>query len=267
MTAKATPVYGGHLILRSLLLLGTLILWMIPRAQAANTWFVPGDFPTIQAAINAAAAGDAIVVAAGTYHESLFWADKDLTILGAGADTAPNLSIIDPSSANGGPGGRCLITSDLTPAATISGFSFQHGSDPIAGGGMYNVFSSPTVANCTFSNNSAVEGGGMYNFFSSPTLAHCTFSENPASDRGGGMFNTTSSPTLTGCSFVHNSAVQGGGTFNQAASSPTLANCTYNENSAESDGGGMFNLNGSPTLTDCSFIRNSTSRGHGGGML
>jgi pectin methylesterase-like acyl-CoA thioesterase len=81
-----------------------LLLPLAVRAQAANTLYVKpdgtGDYTSIQAAINAAQPGDTIVVAAGTFKESLDWEGADLTIRGAGAGQ----SIIDPS---GGPGGRC----------------------------------------------------------------------------------------------------------------------------------------------------------------
>ncbi len=41
----------------------------------------------------------------------------------------------------------------------------------VGGGGMYYIYSSPTVTNCTFSGNSADYGGGMFNDcpLSSPT--------------------------------------------------------------------------------------------------
>jgi len=48
------------------------------------------------------------------------------------------------------------------------------------GGGMYNHGSKPTLANCTFSGNSAEVGGGMYNYTGSPTVSNCTFSGNSA---------------------------------------------------------------------------------------
>ncbi len=84
---------------------------------------------------------------------------------------------------------------------------------------MDNLGSSPTVINCTFSENSALDGGGMYNISSRPTVANCTFSGNAAAGLGGGgMFNAIdggaaggASPTVANCTFSANSAVEGGG--------------------------------------------------------
>lgn len=73
-----------------------IILWLVlvgvigfmPSApasvHAASTIVVPRDFPTIQAAVDAAAPGDTIIVKAGTYTEEVVIA-KDLTLRGAGA--------------------------------------------------------------------------------------------------------------------------------------------------------------------------------------
>jgi parallel beta-helix repeat protein len=67
----------------------TLLLISSPVNQqqtssAASVTTVPNDFPTIQAAINAAKSGDTIDVLPGTYVEQLT-VPKDLTIVGAGS--------------------------------------------------------------------------------------------------------------------------------------------------------------------------------------
>jgi hypothetical protein len=60
---------------------------------SAATINVPGDYPTIQAAVDAASPGDTIYVAAGTYDEQVV-INKRLTLQGAGTTT-----IVKPSSA------------------------------------------------------------------------------------------------------------------------------------------------------------------------
>src|SRR3972149_3891087 len=55
----------------------------VPNVAAiGQTWNVPGDFATIQAAINAAAIGDTILVAPGTYAEAVV-INKVITLEGA----------------------------------------------------------------------------------------------------------------------------------------------------------------------------------------
>jgi predicted outer membrane repeat protein len=51
------------------------------------------------------------------------------------------------------------------------------------------VDASPTIANCTFSNNTATgKGGGIYKNGGSPTITECILSGNTAQN-GGGMYN------------------------------------------------------------------------------
>jgi len=67
-------------------------------------------------------------------------------------------------------------------------------------GGMWNVEnSSPTLEDCSFTNNTSGDsGGGMRNRNdSNPTLMNCTFTGNTAENDGGGMYNTYCSPILT----------------------------------------------------------------------
>ncbi len=149
--------------------------------------------------------------------------------------------------------------------AVLDGFTI---AGSVYTGGMYNDSGSPTVTNCTFSGNFAIEyGGGMYNNNgSSPIVTNCTFSGNSASHYGGGMYNESSSPTVTNCTFSGNSASHyGGGMYNES-SSPTVTNCTFSGNSAGDIGGGMFNDQSSPTVTNCTFSDNITVNYGGGGM-
>jgi len=161
---------------------------------------------------------------------------------------------------------------DLDSTAMLDGFTVTGGNadgdDPhYRGGGMHNDHSSPALANCTFSGNSAeFPGGGLYNHNSSPVLINCAFVGNQAYD-GGGMYNSnTSSPALIGCTFSVNSAYSLGGGIHNLTSSPMLTNCTFSGNSADGDGGAMSNLNASsPMLTNCTFSGNFAD-GDGGAI-
>jgi len=165
-----------------------------------------------------------------------------------------------------------VVTVSYTdPNTILDGFTITTGNadgsgDNDSGGGIFNVYSSPTVRNCTFIDNSAeYQGGGMFNAYSSPTVINCTFIGNSAT-RGGGMRNVAlSNPTLTSCTFIGNSAdYEGGGIFN-LSSNPTVNNCTFIGNSAGFYGGGMHNYSSSLTMTGCTFTGNLAE--YGGGMF
>ncbi len=146
-----------------------------------------------------------------------------------------------------------------------------------SGGGLGIVASSgfsPTVANCTFTANSAREGGALYNYDdASVTLTNCTFTANSA-DKGGAMVNRMASNcTVTDCTFSGNHARwRGGAVFNDYGSSPTFTNCTFAENSTSGNGGGMYTDDTSsqightsPMVSNCTFAKN-TAGCRGGGM-
>ncbi|GAH34114.1 unnamed protein product, partial [marine sediment metagenome] len=88
--------------------------------------------------------------------------------------------------------------------AVLDGFTITAGnangvSPYNIGGGMYNVSGSPTLTNCTFSENWAYKGGGMLNNYSISTLINCAFNNNSADSTGGGMENRQSWVTVTNC--------------------------------------------------------------------
>ena len=60
-----------------------LILGLTAAITAQSTRRVPADYPTIQAAVDAARHGDRILVARGTYQEQVTIHHKDLTLIGS----------------------------------------------------------------------------------------------------------------------------------------------------------------------------------------
>ena len=129
-----------------------------------------------------------------------------------------------------------------------------------AGGGMYNNESSPTVINCTFTENSARSGGGgIDNFGSWPYLINCTFSRN-FSNWGGGLANGDSRPTLIDCAFIGNVSSYKGGAMACGDGSPPMKNCTFIDNRAVL-GGAIYGGDSYPKATDCTFTGNSAEKG------
>jgi hypothetical protein len=158
-----------------------------------------------------------------------------------------------------------VVTGSGTDAtAVLDGFTIKGGNGGVTGshrgGGMYNYIGSPTLTNCTFSDNSTTIGGGMYNFDSSSTVTNCTFSGNSA-NFGGGMYNEQGAVTLTNCNFIHNLASEIGGGMANFISSPTVTNCTFSGNSAVNYGGGISNYDNSPVLTNCILWGNTAPSG------
>jgi predicted outer membrane repeat protein len=127
------------------------------------------------------------------------------------------------------------------------------------GGAVFNIGPGghPTFSNCDFEDNSADSGGGMYNSYSSPTLNDCTFAGNWAVDKGGGMYNLDhSKPSLERCTFTGNSAAEGGGIYSDKTSGPTLHYTIVCGNSPDqiygnwTDEGGNTVYHTSPDLND-----------------
>ncbi len=167
--------------------------------------------------------------------------------------------------------------------AVIDGFVITHGSadgtydggrfvaclggfnEHCDGGGMLNLFSSPTVRNCSFRNNDADEsGGGMHNRSNSATVINCTFINNRASNNGGGMGNSDSTATVTNSTFTDNYARWNGGGIDNTNSTVRIEGCMFSNNTA-TNGAGVHTLSGGLKTTRSSFVNNTASVA-GGGM-
>ncbi len=213
---------------------------------------------------------------AGTEDPNTFnLADRDL----AGNQTvlSGDLNGDDRTDGNGENSYHVVVGVYLDSTTVLDGVTITAGnandsagnSMDLAGGGMLNLYASPTLTNCVFSGNSADAGGGMGNVWdSSPTLTNCIFSGNSASGAygiGGGMGNAYSSdPAVVNCTFSGNTAFSGGGLYSMEISSPMLTNCTFSGNSA-TDGGAICSVMSSATVTACTISGNTASH-YGGGM-
>ncbi len=242
---------------------GTLYVWQESPAPTPPFTGWPTAAHTIQDAVDAANAGDEIVVTNGVYatgkrvvRETGTRVVVDKPVLLESVN-GPAATVIEgyqlPGLTNGEAAVRCVY---LANGAVLSGFTLTQGAtrtggnpyEGQSGGGVWCESENALLTNCTLVRNSAYYyGGGCYR----GTLSQCALLENLASYGGGGY-----SSSLSNCAIVGNSAkLQGGG-----AAWAKLYNCTLTSNSAAHSGGATHQS----TLRNCTATGNTAAQSGGG---
>lgn len=224
-----------------LILFAIISIVSISAVAFSSTYYVPTEYGTIQAGINACAHGDTLIVRPGMYNENINLQGKAILLKG---EKDAEYTII-----NGAQLGSVVTCNHGERQGTVlQGFTIYNGSASY-GGGMFNSSASPTVIDCVFYDNRGTKlGGGMYNDDSSPAVKRTVFLENTASAYGGGMSNKNSMPVLTQCIFKDNSSMDGGGIYNKDLSDITVVQCTFHGNTAITFGGAIYNSSSTPTV-------------------
>jgi hypothetical protein len=238
-----------------------------PNIKHGCTWTlnVPGDYDTIQEAIDAANEGDTVMVADGTYYENISFKGKAITLRsknGAGS------TIID-GNANGS---VVSFVDNEDTDSVLDGFIIQNGSAG-QGGGILCYKSSPRISNCIISHNLARQGGGIYCVGpvpSTPTITGCTISDNTTDNgSGGGIYcSSVDSLSISDCNISGNSALlfRDGGGFYSVITSSTITNTIISGNVSARHGGGIHILSSSLKLINCTVADNSATV-YGGGII
>ena len=244
-----------------------------------NTYYVDangtGDFATIQAAINAATAGDVVILQPGTYTGN---GNRDINFIGKaviirGATGNPNDCIIDCQGNSSNPHRGFKFISGEDGNSVLEAIKITNGYGQLegpysagyfysSGGAIYCNGSSPSLNNCIIINNSAQLGGGFCNINSNPIIRDCLISNNSSTNNGGGIWNYYSNPKIINCAVSGNHSFVGGGIYN-GYSGPTITNCVIGNNSADY-GGGIGSDYASPNLKGCVISSNTSSYGGGG---
>jgi hypothetical protein len=185
----------------------------------------------IQDAVDAAVAGEVIMVTNGVYaiggrvmpgtSTNRVVLDKALTVVSVNGYTTTMIQgAWDPVSTNGPLAVRCAW---LTNGAVLSGFTLENGATSTggivgdssdSGGGVWCTSTNSVVSNCLLTNNSAIFGGGMAN----GTLNNSLVAYNQAAYGGGAC-----DATLNNCTLVNNLCMTpsysdfGGGTYDCVA--------------------------------------------------
>ena len=240
---------------------GLSLAFVGTSASFAATINVPGDQPTISAAISASVNGDMINIAAGTYNEyNLNPGGKAITIQGTLNGDGSLATTID-----GQQGGSVFTINGGEGAETVIQYLMITGGSSNYGGGIVvRNSSNPTISGCTISGNMADEsGGGIFCDGSNPTISDCTIEGNTANIYAGGIWCNNSSSTISGCTIKGNTAIKYGGGIFCNDSSPTISGCTIEGNTGDEAGGGIFCNNSSPTISGCTIEGNTAENGGG----
>lgn len=236
-----------------------LSMWMTSSAFAA-VWYVSSDgmdtnsgqswasaFATLQKAVDMAQEDDEIWIKMGIYQlATSVNVYKAVAIYGGfnGTETTleerdwqNNLTFLD--------GQNSVPCMDITASARVDGLRIVNGNNSRDGGGIsinnFGNAGNPTVANCTFSGNTAAGFGG------------------------GGLFTAHADTIITNCIFEENEAEIGGGIYVYEygdGEDVSISYCTFNQNSvsgSDSDGGALYVGDGAiVSVNQCSFTNNTS---------
>lgn len=230
---------------------------------------VPADQPTIQAAINAAANGDTVLIAPGTYFENINFSGKAITVTSA---QGPAATIIDGASS----GPVVTFAASESVQSVLSGVTLQHGEGTFAsgynGGGVHIQNASPTISGNVITNNTAgANGGGISVESGSPVIMNNTITNNgqiPGSSGGlgGGLYiSGMGAAMVIGNTVASNLEANGsGGAIAVNVASPVIQKNTIRRNSAFSQGGAIYIINGSsPSIVENLIVGNDAGMGGG----
>ena len=218
-----------------------------------------GDFPTIQAAVDAAVDDDVIQLSEGVFagpgNRDVQVVDKTLVIRSLNGN--PAQCTIDCQSA-----GRGFSFEGFQRHSRVEGITITGGREEVGGAildraGIY-------VVNCIFRGNLADQVAGAA-VSTSGIFQGCRFEDNTALECcgaiGGGSGGSTCCLTLRDCVFLRNSA-RFGAAVDLESLSPTRAaviqRCTFAENVATGPGGIVSIQGGSAVIEACTFAENST---------
>jgi len=224
---------------------------LLAGPTTAATIHVPAEQPTIQAGLDAAQAGDSVIVACGTYYEHSIYLRSGVIMQSESGE--PDCVIIDAQQQSG-----VLIGNLVNTATIVQGFTIIGGQTNLTGAGLNCYAGSPEFRHCRFANNHAGGGGAVaYADGSFPRFVACTFIDNSAGGNGGAVLGYSSGDhaEFTDCLFVGNGAGGLGGAIAldpiSEYNSATLVGCTLRGNQSAASGGAVFLRRADLTMERC----------------
>ncbi|MFH2000293.1 MAG: choice-of-anchor Q domain-containing protein [Planctomycetota bacterium] len=246
--------------MRTFLIILTTIL-VFSSVCFSATIQVPDDHPTLQQAINAAASGDVIEVAAGTYVENILFPSVAVTLRSI---DGPETTFIQGT-------GTWSVVEFINAGAVshvVEGFTIMGGIGHLSsygttrwGGGIYCWESSPTLNHCIIKQNNTKFGGGIYCASNSNlVISDSIITGNTSTSTGGGVScSSYSSLVMTNTIIEGNSANIGAGVYLvHSPGSRVITNNIFINNTALTEGGGLYcDANGDCVIANSIFWDNT----------
>jgi hypothetical protein len=242
------------------------IILVLAATLQAGTIRVPSDQPNIQLAVDAAAAGDTVLLeASGSPFVGV--GNRDLTIAGKAIvlrSEAGSESVVLDAQGAAGEYHRLLTLSNVAGSGLrVEGITFAGGMASL-GGGVSISASKVTFSECVFSGNAATSGGALGIRGASWVKAErCAF-RNCSADTGGAIYCATSEVWLVQCRFDSNrtsSSGSGGAICGDSGSTVWADSCILAENSAGMRGGAATLNNSDAWFSNCTLVGNSAQFG------
>lgn len=215
----------------------------------------PGNYLTIQDAVDAASAGDTIILDPGTYTGTGNQAiniNKDLTIKG------PELIGNNPPTAVIDAGGKNRIFNiDLGVKVTIKNVDLKNGYTTESGAAILNK-GDLTLTDSVIDNNKATDNGAIFNYGGSVNIVNCDFTNNTSNFFGGAIYNTGTA-SISNSTFTSNKAYTGGAICNEYTLN--IESCEFKNNSATI--GGAIENTGNLIIKNSSLVNNNVTEDGG----
>ena len=210
-----------------------------------QTLSVPGQYSTIQAAIDAAPSDSMriISVAPGEHAGPVNFLGKPVVVRGAGAGQTAIVG-------NGGKqasvvrfaGGETAIAAleRVTVRGGTTGTPFPGAPQFLCGGGIFGTDSAASVRDCVIELNAAAFGGGAYLFNHAGRVERCMVRGNTATEDGGGLQLYGGSAEVVDSAVEQNSSVHHGAGLHLVQGTPTILRTTVRSNqSTKGTAGGI----------------------------
>lgn len=255
-----------------------------------NSW--ANAYTDLQDALSAAASGDQIWVAQGTYkptsgsdRSATFTLKQGVSLYGGFNGTESALSgrdwvenpVILTGDLSGNDSGtlawdeptrqdnslHVVVTgSGMTVSDILDGFVISGGHDNVQWSGSAGLLLNDplTIRNCTFRMNSSNYGAAMI-VNNNSVIEDCLFENNYAA--GGAALSTGANAQVKGCVFRNNYAFNYGGAIYNTGGNTSVSECFFEGNSSYSAPGIYAGYSGVITVINSVFSGNASSGGSG----